>query len=77
MNGNGDLVSAVLANPATADISPKLKSLLNIAATFCMFNRYVDGLATWAPDDPAIYDAIVKQRASEGYLTKPFQVAQP
>ena len=42
-----------------------------IAAAFCMYNRYVDGLATWAPDDPAIYDAIGKQRATEGYLTKP------
>lgn len=45
-----------------------------IAAAFCMYNRYVDGLATWAPDDPAVYDAIGKQRASEGYLTKPFKV---
>jgi uncharacterized peroxidase-related enzyme len=47
-----------------------------IAAAFCMFNRYVDGLATWAPDDPAVYDSIGQQRASEGYLTKPFKVAQ-
>jgi uncharacterized peroxidase-related enzyme len=45
-----------------------------IAAAFCMYNRYVDGLATWAPDNPAIYDAIGKQRASEGYMTKPFVV---
>lgn len=45
-----------------------------IAATFCMFNRYVDGLATWAPDDASVYDAIGKQRAAEGYLTKPFVV---
>jgi uncharacterized peroxidase-related enzyme len=45
-----------------------------IAAAFCMFNRYVDGLATWAPDDPAVYEAIGKQRASEGYMTKPFVV---
>jgi hypothetical protein len=22
-----------------------------IAAAFCMFNRYVDGLATWQPRD--------------------------
>jgi uncharacterized peroxidase-related enzyme len=48
-----------------------------IAAAFCMYNRYVDGLATWAPEDPAVYDAIGKQRASEGYLTKPFKVTQP
>ena len=47
-----------------------------IAAAFCMFNRYVDGLATWAPDDPAVYDAIGKQRATEGYHTKPFKVTQ-
>jgi uncharacterized peroxidase-related enzyme len=48
-----------------------------IAAAFCMFNRYVDGLATWAPEDASVYDAIGKQRASEGYMTKPFVVKQP
>ncbi len=48
-----------------------------IAAAFCMFNRYVDGLATWAPDDASVYDAIGKQRATEGYMTKPFLVTQP
>jgi uncharacterized peroxidase-related enzyme len=31
-----------------------------IAAVFCMCNRYVDGLATWAPDDPEFY----RQRAA-------------
>jgi uncharacterized peroxidase-related enzyme len=39
-----------------------------IAAAFCMFNRYVDGLATWAPDDESIYDQIGAQRATQGYL---------
>jgi len=29
-----------------------------IAAAFCMFNRYVDGLATWRPSDPEIYREI-------------------
>ncbi|HEY5464483.1 MAG TPA: peroxidase-related enzyme [Hanamia sp.] len=48
-----------------------------IAAAFCMFNRYVDGLATWTPDDAAVYDAIGEQRAREGYLTKPFVVKNP
>lgn len=42
-----------------------------ITAAFCMYNRYVDGLATWAPDDPSVYEKIGKQRASEGYLTAP------
>ena len=26
-----------------------------IAAVFCLCNRYVDGLATWMPDDPDFY----------------------
>jgi uncharacterized peroxidase-related enzyme len=45
-----------------------------IAAAFCMFNRYVDGLATWAPDDPEVYEKIGKQRAEEGYMTPPFLI---
>jgi uncharacterized peroxidase-related enzyme len=39
-----------------------------IAATFCMFNRYVDGLATMAPDDPALYAAGAQHLIKEGYL---------
>jgi uncharacterized peroxidase-related enzyme len=39
-----------------------------IAAAFCMFNRYVDGLATWAPDDPEMYRANGKRLAEEGYV---------
>jgi uncharacterized peroxidase-related enzyme len=39
-----------------------------IAAVFCMANRYVDGLATWAPDDPEIYNRAGAFRAANGYL---------
>jgi uncharacterized peroxidase-related enzyme len=39
-----------------------------IAAAFCMFNRYVDGLATWAPDDPEMYRANGRRLAEEGYV---------
>ena len=39
-----------------------------IAASFCMFNRYVDGLATWAPTDREIYVQCAKIRAEEGYI---------
>jgi uncharacterized peroxidase-related enzyme len=38
-----------------------------IAAAFCMFNRYVDGLATSAPSDRRIYKEMAKVRAEEGY----------
>ena len=46
-----------------------------IAAAFCMYNRYVDGLATWQPDNYELYDKMGEQRAKEGYLTAPFKVA--
>jgi len=39
-----------------------------IAAAFCMFNRYVDGLATIAPDDPALYAAGAQRLIADGYL---------
>jgi uncharacterized peroxidase-related enzyme len=39
-----------------------------IAAAFCMFNRYVDGLATLAPQDRQFYVDRAPRRAAEGYL---------
>ena len=38
-----------------------------IAAVFCLCNRYVDGLATWAPDDPAFYRQRAALVAENGY----------
>jgi uncharacterized peroxidase-related enzyme len=42
-----------------------------IAAMFAMFNRYVDGLATVAPDDPAVYAAGAQRLVRDGYLPPP------
>ena len=39
-----------------------------IAAAFCMFNRYVDGLSTWSPQNRQIYVDRAPQRAEDGYL---------
>lgn len=39
-----------------------------IAAAFCMFNRYVDGLATFAPEDPDFYRARGALLAEKGYV---------
>ena len=51
-----------------------------IAAAFCMFNRYVDGLATWQPHDAEMYRAMGKRLARSGYTApgweKPVQKAQ-
>jgi uncharacterized peroxidase-related enzyme len=39
-----------------------------IAAAFCMFNRYVDGLASLTPTDPAEYEAMGKRMGDFGYV---------
>jgi uncharacterized peroxidase-related enzyme len=38
-----------------------------IAAAFCMYNRYVDGLGTWAPEPTEAYGAMGERMAAEGY----------
>jgi uncharacterized peroxidase-related enzyme len=40
-----------------------------IAAAFCMYNRYVDGLGTWQPTDPEMYTQMGKHLAEQGYRT--------
>ena len=78
--GNYDLVDAVRTDYRNAPVSPKLKALLTIAASvqlggkkvtsaaaFCMYNRYVDGRATFTPVDPRQYDGMGARRAAQGY----------
>ena len=42
-----------------------------IAAAFCMYNRYVDGLATWTPSDPQLYDEMGDRIVEQGYVRPP------
>jgi uncharacterized peroxidase-related enzyme len=42
-----------------------------IAAAFCMYNRYVDGLSTWQPRDESMYAEMGKRMAEEGYVRTP------
>ena len=37
-----------------------------------MFNRYVDGLGTWAPRDPAAYEDPGRRLATQGYVNYDF-----
>jgi alkylhydroperoxidase/carboxymuconolactone decarboxylase family protein YurZ len=39
-----------------------------IAAAFCMYNRYVDGLATWQPREEELYRERGRKTAREGYV---------
>jgi uncharacterized peroxidase-related enzyme len=45
----------------------ELHDTVLIAAAFCMYNRYVDGLDTWAPQDRQVYVNRAPVRAEEGY----------
>jgi uncharacterized peroxidase-related enzyme len=55
------------ARAAGAD-DKALHDTVLIAAAFCMFNRYVDGLATWAPPETAAYKKIGEMLAQTGYV---------
>lgn len=44
-----------------------------IAAAFSMFNRYVDGLATWTPTEHALYHEMGARMATQGYVRPPEQ----
>lgn len=103
LDGNEELVQCVKDDFNSADVSPKLKTLLAIAgkvqqdgkkvteadvqaareqgatdleihdtvliaAAFCMYNRYVDGLATVQPEDPDLYRQRGKMVARDGYV---------
>jgi uncharacterized peroxidase-related enzyme len=42
-----------------------------IAAAFCMYNRYVDGLGTWAPQEKEAYVKMGLDLANIGYIRNP------
>lgn len=50
----------------------ELHDTVLIAAAFCMFNRYVDGLASFTPTDPEAYKEMGK-RMVQGYNLPPQQ----
>ncbi len=114
LEGNYALVDCVKSDPESAQVSDKMKALLNIAgkvqkggkqvtsedveraraigatdkeihdtvliaAAFCMYNRYVDGLATTQPLEREAYYEMGQRMAHEGYgrhrQSKPQEVA--
>jgi uncharacterized peroxidase-related enzyme len=67
---SGLSVTAELVDQARAADATDLEihDTVLIAAVFCMFNRYVDGLAMIAPEDPALYAAGAQRLIKDGYL---------
>jgi len=67
---SGDDVARARQEGAT---DKEIHDTVLIAAAFCMFNRYVDGLATWQPREPEIYREIGKQTSQLGYVGRDYK----
>jgi uncharacterized peroxidase-related enzyme len=46
----------------------ELHDTVLIAALFCLYNRYVDGLGTYRPEDPAYYEKLAQRLVTVGYM---------
>ena len=66
---DGKLVTAADVQAARSQGATDLEihDTVIIAAAFCMYNRYVDGLGTWQPADPEMYAKMGRHLADEGY----------
>lgn len=45
----------------------EIHDIVLIAAAFCMFNRYVDGLGTTVPEGPELFQQFAGQIVEAGY----------
>jgi uncharacterized peroxidase-related enzyme len=67
--GGKNVTSDAVANAKESGASDtEIHDTVLIAAAFCMFNRYVDGLGTTQPRDEAMYRERGKMIAREGYV---------
>ena len=53
-------------------IDKEIHDAVLISAAFCMYNRYVDGLATWQPLERDAYHDMGQLMAREGYVRDRF-----
>ena len=67
-NVTTEAVKKAKANGAT-DL--EIHDTVLIAALFCLYNRYVDGLSTVTPTDPTFYTALGKRLTGHGYNRLP------
>lgn len=67
---NGKLVTPAMVEAAKLQgaTDRELHDTVLIAALFSLYNRYVDGLATVTPTDPAFYDRLGNILMEKGYL---------
>ena len=70
-NGRNVTDADVAAARAQGATDVEIHDTVLIAALFCLYNRYVDGLATWTPDDPAYYRTLADRIVNRGYTRPP------
>jgi alkylhydroperoxidase family enzyme len=66
---DGRKVTTALVDAARAEGATDLEvhDTVLIAAAFCMYNRYVDGLGTLPAADPAVYEQSAQRIKEHGY----------
>ena len=74
---NGKLVTEEMAGEAKRQgaTDRELHDTVLIAALFSLYNRYVDGLGTVTPSDPAFYDRLGHILLEKGYMPSPDRYA--
>jgi uncharacterized peroxidase-related enzyme len=70
--GGKQVTPASIAAAKTAGATDiEIHDTVLIAALFCLYNRYVDGLATMTPSDPAFYQGLGQRLKDHGYNRLP------
>jgi len=70
-SGKAVTAEAITAAKEAGATDLEIHDTVLIAALFCLYNRYVDGLATMTPVDPAFYEGLGKRLKDHGYNRLP------
>jgi hypothetical protein len=66
-NGKNVTTKAIERARNEGAIDHEIHDTVLIAALFCLYNRYVDGLASVTPNDPNFYENLGKRITTNGY----------
>jgi uncharacterized peroxidase-related enzyme len=66
-SGKAVTAEAIAAAKREGATDLEIHDTVLIAALFCLYNRYVDGLATVTPTDPAFYAGLGQRITEHGY----------
>ena len=70
-NGKSVTTEAIEKAKAEGASDIEIHDTVLIAALFCLYNRYVDGLSTALPNHPSYYDTLAERLVNHGYTRLP------